>query len=83
MYRNVIYDPKNELCKLFTWDKSGNRVCYDTSFNPYVYYETNGKNNGTSIFNTKVKKRSFRTQYDRYKFIKDCGVKRVFENIPS
>jgi len=83
MYRNVIYDPKNETCKLFTWDKSGKRVEYDTSFNPYVYYETNGKSNGLSIFNTNVKKRSFRTQYDRYKFVKDCGVKRVFENIPS
>lgn len=83
MYRNIIYDAKNETCKLFTWDNSGNRVCYDTSFNPYVYYETNGKSNGKSIFNTAVKKRSFRTQYDRYKFVKDCGVKRVFENIPS
>lgn len=83
MYRNIIYDAKNELCKLYTWDKSGNRVCYDTAFNPYVYYETNGKSNGKSIFNTAVKKRSFRTQYDRYKFVKDCGVRRVFENIPS
>ena len=83
MYRNIIYDAKNELCKLFTWDKSGERVCYDMSFNPYVYYETNGKSNGTSIFSTPVKKRTFRTQYDRYKFVKDCGVKRVFENIPS
>lgn len=83
MYRNVIYDAKNELCKLFTWDVDGNRVCYDTSFNPYVYYETNGKSNGTSIFNTAVKKRTFKTQYDRYKFVKDCGIKRVFENIPS
>jgi len=83
MYRNIVYEPKNELCKLFTWDKSGNRVCYDMSFNPYVYYESKGKSDGTSIFNTSVKKRSFRTQYDRYKFIKDCGVRRVFENIPS
>jgi len=83
VYRNVIYDAKNELCKLFTWDKSGERVCYDMSFNPYVFYETNGKSNGTSIFNTAVKKRSFKTQYDRYKFVKDCGVTRVFENIPS
>lgn len=83
MYRNIIYDAKNELCKLYTWDKAGKRVCYDTSFNPYVYYESNGKSDGISIFNTNVKKRNFRTQYDRYKFVKDCGVKRVFENIPS
>lgn len=83
MYRNIIYEPKNEICKLFTWDKSGKRVVYDTSFNPYVYYESNGKSDGVSIFNTNVKKRKFRTQYDRYKFVKDCGVKRVFENIPS
>ena len=82
MYRNVIYDAKNEVCKLFTWDKSGNRVNYDMSFNPYVYYESSGKSDGLSIFNTNVKKRKFRTNYDRYKFVKDCGVKRVFENIP-
>ena len=83
MYRNIIYNAKKETCKLFTWDKDGDRVSYDMSFNPYVYYESTGKSDGTSIFNTPVKKRTFKTQYDRYKFIKDCGIKRVFENIPS
>jgi len=83
VYRNIIYNAKQESCMLFTWDDDGNRIVRETSFNPYVYYETNGKSCGTSIFSTAVKKRKFRTQYERYKFVKDCGIKRVFENIPS
>lgn len=83
MYRNVIYDAKNECCRLFTWDDDGERLDVEVSFNPYIYYEAKGKTDGISIFNTTVKKRTFKTQYDKYRFVKESGIKRVFENIGS
>mgnify|MGYP003627639680 FL=1 len=83
MYRNIIYDAKNECCRLFTWDDEGKRLDVEVSFNPYIYYEAKGKTDGVSIFNTTVKKRTFKTQYDKYRFVKDSGITRVFENIGS
>ena len=83
MYRNVIYDARNECCRLFTWDEDGKRVDAEVSFNPYIYYEAKGKTDGVSIFNTTVKKRTFKTQYDKYRFVKESGITRVFENIGS
>lgn len=80
-YRNVAYDPKNEAIKLFTWDQQGNRISYDVSYNPYLYVESNNKPEKTSIFNTPLKKRSFKNQYERSKFVKESNVKRLFENL--
>jgi DNA polymerase elongation subunit (family B) len=82
MYRNAIYNGRNQSIRLFTWDENGKRVSYDVSFNPYLYLE-DPRGDKTSIFNTKVKKRVFNTAYDRNKFIGDSGVKRVFENLPA
>lgn len=80
-YRNVAYDPKNECVKLFTWDENGNRVSYDVSYNPYLYIESQNKPEKQSIFNTPLKKRSFKNQYERSKYIKESNVKRIFENL--
>ena len=80
-YRNIYYDPRERCVHLFTWDKDGKRIKVTTSFDPYLYVE--GKGDFESIYGTKLIKKSFRTQYDRYKYIKDTGVKRVFENHPS
>jgi DNA polymerase elongation subunit (family B) len=82
MYRNAIYNGRNQSIRLFTWDESGKRVSYDVSFNPYLYLE-DPRGDKTSIFNTKVKKRVFNSAYDRNKFISDSGIKRVFENLPA
>jgi DNA polymerase elongation subunit (family B) len=82
MYRNAIYNGRNQSIRLFTWDDGGKRVSYDVSFNPYLYLE-DPRGDKTSIFNTKVKKRVFNTAYDRNKFISDSGIKRVFENLPA
>lgn len=65
---------------VFSWDKDGKRVKFDASVDPYLYVEGNG--DYESIFGTKLAKKLFRTQYDRYKFLKDTNIKRVFDNFP-
>lgn len=80
-YRNVAYNPKNESMKLFTWDENGNRISYDVSYCPYLYIESNNKPDSTSIFNTPLKKRSFKNQYERGKYIKESNIKRLFGNL--
>lgn len=81
-YRNVSYDPKEESMKLFTWDSQGNRITIEKSYNPYLYIETNNDTGVKSIFNTSLKLKSFRNQYERSKYIKESGNKRLFENLP-
>ncbi|NBW57025.1 hypothetical protein EBR43_04435 [bacterium] len=66
--------------RLFSWDESGKRIQYDATYNPYIFIETNNQADSTSIFNTKLKKKSFRTQADRYRYLKDNKVERLFEN---
>lgn len=80
-YRNVAYNPKNESMKLFTWDQDGNRISYDVSYCPYLFIESNNKPDNTSIFNTPLKKRQFKNQYERSKFIKESNIKRLFGNL--
>ena len=82
MYRNAIYDNRSKTIKLFTWGDDGKRIQVETSFNPYLYIEAQDGNN-TSIYGTRVKKRVFQTSYDRNRFVKDSGIKRVFENLPA
>jgi len=80
-YRNLAYNPRDESMKVFTWDENGKRVSYDVSYNPYLYVESNNQPNKTSIFNTPLKKRVFKNQYERSKFVKESNVKRLFENL--
>ena len=80
-YRNIYYDPRERCINLFTWDKDGKRIKVITSYDPYLMVE--GKGDFESIFGTKLVKKSFRTQYDRFKYVKDTGIKRVFENHPA
>lgn len=81
MFRNVAYIPREQAIRLFTWDENGNRVSYDTTFEPYIYLETNNKEDVYSIFNTKLKKKRFKNQAERYRFLKDNKIERVFENL--
>ena len=82
MYRNAVYSSRNQSIKLFTWDDEGRRVTRDVTFNPYLYLES-PDGDKVSIYGTKVKKRTFNTQYDRTKYIADSGNKRLFENLPT
>ena len=80
MYRNVSYLPQTQTIQLYTWDENGKRVTISSTYEPYVYLETNNAPDAMSIFNTKLKKKKFKNQYDRSKYIKDNKVTRVFEN---
>jgi len=81
-YRNVSYDPREESMKLFTWDAEGKRIVTTVSYNPYLYIETQAKTGIKSLFNTDVKLKTFRNQYERSKYIKESNNKRLFENLP-
>jgi len=39
MYRNAVYNSRNQSLRLFTWDESGKRIDYDVSISPYLYVE--------------------------------------------
>lgn len=81
MYRNVYYEPREQLVKLFTWDKQGRRIVTDCSYNPYIWIESKKTTDKKSLFNTNVVRKDFNTQWDRNKYIRDSGRTRIFENI--
>ena len=80
MYRNVSYSPQDQTINLYTWDENGKRIVIPSTYEPYIYLETNNAPDAMSLFNTKLKKKRFRNQYDRSRYLKDNKVTRVFEN---
>lgn len=80
MYRNISYSPQEQRINLYTWDENGKRITLPCTYEPYIYLETNNAPDATSIFNTKLKKKRFKNQYDRSRYLKDSKVTRVFEN---
>lgn len=82
MYRNISYNSQKRCINLGTWSTDGERITVEATYRPYLYIESNGTSDATSIFNTKLKKKIFATQYDRGKYVKelDCSV-RLFENL--
>lgn len=82
MYRNISYNSKQRCVNLATWGGNGERITVEATYRPYLYIETNGTSDATSIFNTKLKKKVFPTQYDRSKFVKELDSSvRLFENL--
>lgn len=79
-YRNIAYDPRQELIRLFTWDSAGNRIAIDSTYHPYIFVEANNAQDAVSIFNTHLKKKTFKNQFEKSKYIKESGVTRIFEN---
>lgn len=82
-YRNAVYLPQNRLIRVFSWDSHGNRISYDTSYEPYIYLETAQKGDAESIFNTQLRKKTFFSQYERYKYVQENEGQRIFENLPA
>lgn len=79
-YRNAVYLPKEKVVRIYSWDDEGVRMEFDTPYEPYLMIEDQ-RGSHASIFNTKLRKRTFETQFDRSRFVKDCGTKRLFENL--
>jgi len=81
MYRNCVYNNREKSVILYTWDENGRRVTQKWDYKPYLMLEDkNGEHK--SIYGTALKKREFSSSYDRNKFVEDCGLKRIFENLP-
>ena len=81
-YRNISYIPRTKEVKVWTWDAQGNRISYTQPYRPYVYVEDkNGEE--ISIYRTKVRKKVFNNQYERTRFVRDTGIRRLFENLPT
>lgn len=80
-YRNVAYDPRQELIRLFTWDKAGNRIAIDSTYRPYIFLESNNSRDAVSIFKTNLKKKTFKNQFEKSKYLRESGITRVFENL--
>ena len=80
-YRNVYYDPKNSNIHLWAWDENGERTKFITSYEPYLYIESENGTDGRSIFNTPLKKLSFKNRKARQNYIDETPIKRLFYNI--
>ncbi len=82
-YRTVWYDSRKKVVHLWTWDDSGKRIEKVEPFNPYLFVETTSSSDAVSIFGTNLKKISFPSQFERRRYVKDCGIKRLFGNIKA
>lgn len=78
-YRNASYDPREKTVTIGTWTEDGDRIDYSVNFRPYFFVE-DPKGNETSIFNTKLRRKEFESVFDKNKYIKETGIKRVYEN---
>ena len=82
MYRNCYYDSFEGSVFLRTWSDEGVRIDTEIPFNPYLYIENSNSKDGTSIFKTPLKKHTFKNSFERSKFVKESGKKRLFGNLP-
>lgn len=78
-YRNAVYNYKDKVVDIFTWDDEGKRIVTSVECHPYFFYEDNSGLD-YSIFNTNLRKKEFGNIFDKNKFIKERGLKRIFDN---
>ena len=64
-YRNAVYIPRDEVVRLFTWNKDGERINVDMPYKPYLYVEDRRGTDGTSLFNTQLRKKVFNNTQTR------------------
>ena len=81
MYRNVYYDAPQQCIHLWTWDENGKRIRLESSYQPYLFVETAYGTDAVSIFNTPLKKVSFKNQFERNKYVNETPIKRLFHNL--
>lgn len=78
-YRNAVYNSRDKVVDLYTWDEAGNRIMTSIPCYPYFYYEDNNGNE-TSVFDTKLRRKEFPTFFKKRTFIKERGLKNLFDN---
>lgn len=79
-YSKVWYDPRRKRMHFWGWDEDGNRIENVEPFHPYLYVETQQDTGVTSIYETSLKKIIFPSQFERRRYVRDCGIKRLFFN---
>jgi len=80
VYRHATYDPLNHAIRLATWSETGQRITVNRTYYPYLYVETNGQNDETSLYNTKLKKKTFNSSKERRLFAEKDENNRIFHN---
>lgn len=82
-YRSIHYNPRKGKYTLWTWDKhTGERIVFEKTFEPYLYVESDLHKDAVSIYNTTLRKIEFPNTFERNKFVRQGGSKRLFYNIP-
>lgn len=80
-YRTIWYNSRKKCVHLWTWDDAGNRIEEIEPFSPYLFIETTSNRDAVSIYDTDLKKIKFPSQFERRRYVKECGVKRLFYNL--
>ena len=78
-YRNAVYNYREQVVEIHTWDENGERIVTSVPCLPYFYYE-DITGEATSIFNTCLRKKEFNNYFDKTKYLKERGIKQVFDN---
>lgn len=78
MYRHCYWSQKDKCIKLRTWNKDNKRLTVDIPFKPYLYVDS-PRGKYTSIFETPVERVEFDSPWERTKFIKSYGSKKLYE----
>jgi DNA polymerase elongation subunit (family B) len=82
MYRNCYYNSYTSTVFLRTWSEEGVRIDTEMPFTPYLFVEEDNANCATSIFKTPLKRKNFQNSFERNKYVKESGKKRLFGNLP-
>lgn len=80
MYRHATYDPLNHAIRLATWSETGERITVSRTYYPYLYIETSGQHDEISLYNTKLKKKTFSSSKERRIFSEKDENKRIYHN---
>jgi DNA polymerase elongation subunit (family B) len=80
VYRHATYDSLNHVIRLATWSERGERVTVSRTYYPYLYVETGEETNEKSLYNTKLKKKTFNSSKERRNFVEKDNNDRVFHN---
>jgi len=80
VYRHATYDPLNHAIRLATWSETGERITVSRTYYPYLYIETSGQHDEISLYNTKLKKKTFSSSKERRIFSEKDENKRIYHN---
>ena len=80
MYRHATYDPLNHAIRLATWSETGERITVKRTYYPYLYVETNGNAEQISLYDTKLRKKTFTSSKERKNFAEQDKDRRIFHN---